>query len=105
VPKNNKLSPELIEHWPEVFEYIEINAIPVKYLDGILVNFSDGTKYTIEIDDKKVADEGLDILEEALEDFFDEFDDEIESIEFSLDAKKVKQDVQNQTKKFMKKRK
>lgn len=105
MPKNNKLSPELIEHWPEVFEYIEINAIPVRYLDGILVNFVDGTTYTIEIDEKKVESKGADLLEEVLEDFFDEFDEEIESIEFSLNAKKMKQDVQNQTKKFMKKRK
>lgn len=105
MPKNNKLSPELIEHWPEVFEFIEINAIPVQYLDGIQVNFSDGTIYTIDIDSNKIKSDGVDALEEMLEDFFDEFDEDIDSIEFSLNAKKVKQDIQNQTKKFMKKRK
>jgi hypothetical protein len=40
-----------------------------------------------------------------LEEFFDNYDDSILSVEFQLDTMKIKKDVQSRTKSFMKKRK
>lgn len=101
MPKNNKLPPEIVNHWPEVFEHVEIKAIPLEYLDSIDVHFYDGKVWNIDLKDDKSAES----LEETLQTFFNEYDDVIKSVDFSLNTAKVKQDVQARTRSFMKKRK
>ena len=103
MPKSNKLPPEVVEHWPEVFEDLEIKAIPIDYLNSINIYFTDGRSWVIDIDEKYTT--GSESVEDALEEFFDQYDDLIESVEFSLNAVKVKRDIQSRTKRFMKKRK
>ena len=34
---NNKLPPEVVDYWPEVFKDVEIKAIPIKYVAGVHV--------------------------------------------------------------------
>lgn len=105
MPDNNKLPKEVIDIWPEVFKHIEIKAIPVAYLKTIRVYFQNGKVWVIEVDEQKFAKEDPSVIEEILESFFDEYDDEIESIDFSLNTEKVKKDIQKRTRLFMKKRK
>ena len=38
----NKLPAEVVDYWPEVFENIEIKAVPVKYISKVEVVFKDG---------------------------------------------------------------
>jgi hypothetical protein len=108
VHNGNKLPPEVVDHWPEVFEDVEIKAVPLAYLESILVYFDDGNVWEIDLETAKIdnGDETLiEALSQELDDFFDEYDDAIESVEFRLDTKKVIKDVKERTKLFMKKRK
>lgn len=100
---SNKLPPHIIEHWPEVFNDVEIKAIPLEYINSINVYFYDGKVW--EIDVNKSAMQGVTSLEEVLESFFEEYDDVIDSVDFSLNTKKVKKDIKDRTRLFMKKRK
>lgn len=102
MPKNNKLPPEIIEHWPEVFEHVEIKAIPLEYLDSVDVHFLDGKVWNIDL---KKEQEKAHTLEETLGTFFKDYGDVIKSIDFSLNTARVKKDVQARTRSFMKKRK
>jgi len=102
VPKTNKFPRSIIDHWPEIFNDVEIRAIPIKYLHAINVNFKDGNKWCIEMNKNKGST--VEELEESLEEFFNEHDDLIESVEFNLNTAKVKKDVQIHTKRFMKRR-
>ena len=36
MPKN-KLPPEVIKHWPEIFEDVEIKSIPIEYIHTVHV--------------------------------------------------------------------
>jgi hypothetical protein len=49
--------------------------------------------------------EDHDSAEEALELFFEEYDDSIVKVDFKIDSEKVIKDVKTRTKTFMKKRK
>jgi hypothetical protein len=102
VPKN-KLPPEVIDHWPEVFDEIEIDVIPIEYLESVKVHFVDGKIWDIDV--KRSRDKSEVDLEAALEDLFEQYEDVIENVDFRLDTKKVKKDIQNRTHLFMKKRK
>jgi hypothetical protein len=104
VPKN-KLPQEVVDHWPEVFKDIEIEAVPIEYLRTIFVHFVDGKVWEIDIDQNKVQQENARHLEDALEDLFEEYEDVIEGIDFRLDTERVKKDISQRTKYFLKKRK
>ena len=103
MPKKNKLPPEVIDHWPEVFEEIDIDVIPVEYLDSVRVQFEDGKIWDINV---KSSLEKADLdIESAIEDLFEEYADVITNIDFRLDTEKVKRDIKSRTHIFMKKRK
>lgn len=99
-----KLPPEVIRQWPEIFKDVEVKAVPVKYIKSIQVQFTDGKIWIIDIDQEKISEEDFSV-EDELEAFFDEYDDQIESVDFKLDTKKVIYDVKKRTNRFLKKRK
>lgn len=97
--KSSKLPPEVINHWPEVFEDIEIDVVPLEYLDSIRVTFSDGKVWDIDVRKQKTSVENL---EKSLDELFDEYQDVIQNVDFRLDTNKVKEDITNRTRKFLK---
>jgi hypothetical protein len=103
--KNTKLPPEVVDHWPEIFSDIEIKAIPIQYIKSINVQFADGKVWVIEVNNKIITQTNLESVEESLVDFFEEYDDVIDTVDFNLNTAKVRKDIETRTKRFMKKRK
>ena len=103
MPKNKKLPPDVIDHWPEIFGDIEVDVIPIEYLDSVRVQFNDGKIWDIDVKTSRKKQD-LDI-ETAMEELFEQYSDVIENIDFRLDTEKVKNDIKNRTRFFMKKRK
>jgi hypothetical protein len=105
VPKN-KLPEEVIKHWPEVFRDVEIRAVPIEYIHNIHVYFHDGKVWQIDIDQQTEHSHGdVSQVEESLETFLEQYNDEISHVDFRLNTSKVVEDVKNRTKSFMKRRK
>jgi len=105
VPKN-KLPPEVISQWPEVFADVEISAVPIEYIHSAHVHFHDGKIWQIDIDKQRIDDtDDVNAIENSLETFLAEYNDEISHVDFRLNTAKVVEDVKNRTKSFMKKRK
>jgi hypothetical protein len=100
VPDNKKLPQEIIDHWPEVFKHVDIDVVPLEYLQAIVVTFNDGKIW--EIDTQKNS-QNID-LEEAIESLFEEYEDVIQSVDFRLDTPRVKRDIKKRTAQFLKKR-
>ena len=104
----DRLPPEVIDAWPEIFKDIEIKAVPLEYVHSVVVHFEDGQTWEIDLDDEKLNVEGVDIadvIEEVLEAFFEEYDEYITSVDFKLNTQKVIEDIKNRVQSFMKKRK
>ena len=97
--KSNKLSPDIIDHWPEVFEDVEIDVVPLEYLNSIRVQFVDGKVWDISIDTTKndVGD-----LEKSIDELFEQYQDHIQNVDFRLNTTKVKEDITKRTQKFLK---
>lgn len=105
MPKN-KLPPEVIKHWPEIFGDVEIKAVPIEYLHSLHVHFHDGKIWEIDIDKQSIQeDSDTGIIEDSLEAFLEEYNDDISHVDFRLNTSKVVEDVKSRTKSFMKKRK
>ena len=105
MPKN-KLPPEVISQWPEIFNDVEISAVPIEYIHSVHVYFEDGKVWQIDMDQQTQKDGGdVTKVEESLESFLAEYNDEISHVDFRLNTSKVVADVKKRTKSFMKKRK
>lgn len=101
MPKKSskRLPEEVIRHWPEVFDDVEIDVVPLEYLDSVRVQFVDGKTWDIDINTSKNKVEDL---EKSLDDLFQEYQDHIKTVDFRLNTEKVKQDITSRTRKFLK---
>ena len=105
MPKN-KLPPEVIKHWPEIFEDVEIKSIPIEYIHTVHVHFHDGKIWEIDMEKQSITGSpDVNAIESSLETFLAEYNDQISHVDFRLNTSKVVADVKKRTKSFMKKRK
>lgn len=88
------------EYWEEIFDSVDMDFLPLEYLDLIIVKFLDGKIW--EIDVGKTSKDTEDSIDDILEKFFEEYEDTIDTIDFRLNTKKLTHDVGKRTKKFLK---
>lgn len=102
-PKKDKLSRGVQNTWPEVFKDINVDVIPIEYLTSIRVIFVDNKVWEIDMNSSrnKLGDDA--VLEDILQDLFDEYESKIANIDFRLDTVRLKNDIQKRTRVFMKK--
>lgn len=87
----------LVKEWPEVFEDLYMNTMPVAYLENVHLEFSDGRVWQIDI--KNQLDEvDADSIADKLLETLSEYKDEIKKIDFKVDIEKLKKDISDQTK-------
>lgn len=87
------------EYWEEILESVDMDFLPIEYVSFVIVKFSDGRVW--EIDLAKQSKESEDV-EETLERFFEEFEDTIENVDFRLNIDKLKKDIGRRTRRFLK---
>jgi len=89
----------LVKEWPEVFEDLYMNTMPVAYLDLIRLDFNDGRVWEIDIKtelEKNNPESIADILLHTLK----EYKDEITKIDFKVDVARLKNDIASETDKL-----
>lgn len=89
----------LVKEWPEVFEDLYMNTMPVAYLDLIRLDFNDGRVWEIDIKtelEKNNPESIADILLHTLK----EYKDEITKIDFKVDVTRLKNDIASETDKL-----
>lgn len=103
-PPDSRLPDQVIDHWPEVFKDIDIEVVPLEYLHSVLVSFTDGKVWEIDIakSRRQTAEQNV---ESTLEELFRQYDNVIDNVDFRLDTVRLKKDIQDRTRLFMKKRK
>ena len=99
-----QLPQDVIDHWPEVLSDVELNVIPIKYLYSVKVHFSDGKIWDIDLTEKDTKN-NADEVERSLQELFTNYEESIEHIDFKLDTKRIKTDIQRRTASFLKKKK
>jgi hypothetical protein len=89
----------LVKEWPEVFEDLYMNTMPVAYLERIHLEFADGRVWEIDVRSeltKQKPEEIADVLVNTLQ----EYKDEIKKIDFKVDIEKLKSDIASETNKL-----
>jgi hypothetical protein len=87
----------LVKEWPEVFEDLYMNTMPVAYLDTVHLEFADGRVWQINIKDQLKEIEADSIADKLLE-TLTEYKDEIKKIDFKVDIERLKKDIADSSK-------
>ena len=90
----------LVKEWPEVFEDLYMNTMPVAYLDTVHLEFADGRVWQINIKDQLKEVEADSIADKLLE-TLTEYKDEIKKIDFKVDIERLKKDILDSTKSIL----
>lgn len=87
----------LVKEWPEVFEDLYMNTMPVAYLETVRLDFVDGRVWEIDVKTeltKQTPDGIADILIATLQ----EYKEEIKKIDFKVDVDRLKKDIKDSSK-------
>lgn len=99
-----KFPQDVIDLWPEVFSEIDLNVIPVRYLDTITIEFTN--KEVKEIKLTKIHPDASWIeFEKRLKEVLLSYEKEIDNVDFKLDTERIKKDIIKKTNEFLKQRK
>ena len=92
-----KPAKDVINQWPEVFEDLYMNTMPVAYLETVHLEFANGRVWQIDVKEQL---KGLDAdaVATRLLDTLQEYKDEIKKIDFKVDVDRLKIDIQHSTK-------
>jgi hypothetical protein len=101
--KRKRFPADVIRQWPEVFKDIDVQSVPMEYINTINVTFKNGKEWAIDCKAKRSIPNSS--ISKDLEDLFEEYGDTIKGIDFRIDSRRVKRDIEKQTNKFWKKRK
>jgi hypothetical protein len=86
----------LVQEWPEVFEDLYMNTMPVHYLETVRLEFQNGRVWEINIVEQ-LNSSASDIIADRLIDTFAEYKEDIKKIDFKINIQKLKEDIQNQS--------
>jgi len=91
----------LVQEWPEVFEDLYMNTMPVHYLEMIRLEFGNGRIWEIDVREQ-LEHNHSDIVANKLLETFQEYRDEIKKIDFKVDIDRLKGDIGSQSKSLLK---
>ena len=93
--------PDLHSRWESLLAELDIQSVPVHLLSSITMTMVDGSAKIFEISD--LLSQGLSSgeIEDMLEEFIDEHDDEIDTLDFHLNLEALSEEVSTRTRKLL----
>lgn len=98
------LNQDLVDQWPEILSDVNLSAIPIFYLHSVVITFNDGNTWNVVLKKEHKESDG-EKFTETLNELFQNYEKEIQHVDFRLDIDKLKKDVTKITKNFMKRKK
>jgi len=95
---NRQLPKEVIECWPEIFEGVDLNVIPLHYVKSAVILFKDKTSLRISMSKYNDAEQ----FNYEIQTLAVVYQKNINDIYFELNIKKIKKDIIKQTSNFLK---
>jgi hypothetical protein len=89
------------EYWQDIFDSIEIEVLPVEYMNQVNIHFKDGTVWEVDIKDS-LKKQTLNDIEDSLDELFEAYEEKIQNIDFRMDMDKIKKDVAKRVRRFLK---
>ena len=91
------LTKAFLNRWETIIEGVDITNIPVEYIDHLVVHTIGNQEIVVSV--VELLQQGIppEDLEIALEERMEEFEDEIVSVDYILNIRKISTDIQSTT--------
>ena len=99
--QNNPNDKHNEQYWHDIFESIDMDVLPVEYMNRIIISFEDGTEWDIDIKDSR-AKQPIEEIEDTINELFLEYDDTITNIDFRMDMERLKTELTKRVNRFIK---
>jgi hypothetical protein len=86
----------LVKEWPEVFEDLYMNTMPIAYLEYVHLEFANGRVWQIDIK-SQLQEQEADVVATKLLDTMSEYRADIVKLDFKVDIEKLKKDIGDST--------
>jgi hypothetical protein len=86
----------LVKEWPEVFEDLYMNTMPVAYLEYVHLEFANGRVWQIDIK-SQLQEQKAEVVATRLLDTMSEYREDIIKLDFKVDVEKLKKDIGDST--------
>jgi hypothetical protein len=90
----------LVKEWPEIFEDLYMNTMPVAYLIHLRLEFTNGRIWEINIQEQLENADATAVAEKLLN-TFQEYRNDIKKIDFQMDIERLKNDIQKSSKNLL----
>lgn len=90
----------MVQEWPEVFEDLYMNTMPVAYLILLRLEFTNGRIWEINVQEQLSNSVPEEIAEKLLN-IFQEYRNDIKKIDFQMDIERLKTDIQESSKNLL----
>jgi hypothetical protein len=104
VAEDKKFPTDAVAIWPEIFNEIEINVVPLNYVCTVRIIFKNNKIWEVNCS-KKMRSKNLESFHEQMKETVSKYEDQIEKIDFQLDTSQIKKDIIKSTNKFLKNKK
>ena len=98
------LNQDLIDQWPEILKDVNLSAIPIFYLHTVVITFKDGNTWNVVLKKEHKESDG-EKFTETLNELFQNYEKQIQHVDFRLDIDRLKKDITKTTNKFLKRKK
>ena len=90
-----------LSRWESILADADIKSVPVNFLKEIQIKMMDGTEESFDIADLRERGFSVTEIEELLDEFMSQYDDDIDSLDFVLNVEALAQDVWSKTKRLL----
>ena len=91
---------DLVKEWPEVFEDLYMDTMPVAYVVVMILEFNDGRIWEIDIKDQLKGSDSNTVAKKLL-DTLSEYKDTIKKLDFKINIEQLKADIKKRTNKIL----
>lgn len=88
---------DFVQEWPEVFENLYMNTMPVEYIHSIRLEFHNGRIWEIDIENHMNQTHSQTVADRLVQTLH-EYSNEIKTIDFQIDIDRLKRDIVDSTK-------
>ena len=93
----------MIDQWPEILGDVNLSAIPIFYLHSVVITFHDGNTWNVVLKKEHKESDG-EKFTETLNELFQNYEKQIQHVDFRMDIEKLKKDITKTTNKFTKRK-
>ena len=98
---NSAFSDDFYNRWEHLISTVEISEIPLRLIREVSVTFNNGDITIFDVAHMLQSGHDVEVIEDTLEDFLEEHDDEVDRVDFFMNLLALAEEVDAKTSKLL----